>query len=45
MAVPVLGESLGPATFGGVVLTVAGVAMVAISCACLFIAKPVREKA
>lgn len=31
LAVPVLGESLGPATFGGVVLTVAGVAMVAIS--------------
>lgn len=31
LAVPVLGESLGIATLGGVVLTVAGVAMVAMS--------------
>jgi drug/metabolite transporter (DMT)-like permease len=31
LAVPVLGESLGIATFGGVILTVGGVAMVAMS--------------
>jgi drug/metabolite transporter (DMT)-like permease len=31
LAVPVLGETLGVATFGGVILTVAGVAMVAMS--------------